>query len=67
MISTSRHISQGGFDLIDLWLDDKDVLQGKSKVVAGEPYIITIYDPEKQDVFEKVLQPEITGEINWTF
>ena len=65
IVSTSRHISQGGFDLVDVWLDEENKLRGRSKVVAGEPYVITIYDAENQLAFDEVLHPEITGEMDW--
>ena len=65
LVSTSRHISQGGFDLENVWLDEDGKLHGRSKVVAGEPYVITVYDPDKEYTFDEVLHPEITGEIDW--
>ncbi len=65
LVSTSRHISQGGFDLENVWLDEDGKLHGRSRVVAGEPYVITVYNPEKEDTFDEVLHPEITGEIDW--
>ena len=65
LVSTSRHITQGGFDLINAWLDENGTLHGRSKVVAGEPYVITVYDPETQDVIDEVLQPKVTGEMDW--
>ena len=65
LVSTSRHISQGGFDLENVWLDEDGKLHGRSKVVAGEPYVITVYDPDKEYTFDEVLHPQITGEIDW--
>ncbi len=47
IISTSRHISQGGVDLLDLrWDDGNRILSGSSSVVKGDPYVMTIYLPE---------------------
>jgi len=66
VISTSRHISQGGFDLKDLKLDENGILHGQSLVVKGETYVITVYDPETDHVIEKTIHPEETGEITWT-
>ena len=44
IVSTSRHISQGGVDLDDVsWAAGK--LSGRSEVVGGDPYTITIYAP----------------------
>ena len=65
IVSTSRHISQGGFDLENVWLDEEGKLHGRSKVVAGEPYVITVYNPESQSVFDEVLYPDRTGEMEW--
>ena len=65
VVSTSRHISQGGFDLMDVWLDEDGMLHGRSKVVAGEDYVVTIYDPEKQESYETIIHPIRTGEMDW--
>lgn len=47
IISTSRHISQGGVDLLDVkWCDRNKILTGNSSVVKGDPYNMTIYVPE---------------------
>ena len=65
LVSTSRHISQGAFDLMDVWLDEEGKLHGRSKVVAGEPYIITYYEPDTQSVLEKCILSEKTQEVEW--
>jgi hypothetical protein len=45
-LSTSRHISQGGADLIELSWDDKRLtLRGVSNVVKNDPYEIVLYIP----------------------
>ena len=42
-ISTNRHIMQGYIDLIQIeWLPGRNLLRGVSKIVGGDPYIITI-------------------------
>jgi hypothetical protein len=47
ILSTTRHISQGGVSLLDeRWDGDRKVLSGKSKVVVGDPYVLTIHLPE---------------------
>ena len=47
VVSTTRHISQGGVSLLDLkWDGGNNVLSGRSAVVAGDPYVLTIYLPE---------------------
>jgi len=46
LISTSRHITQGGYDLDDLqWNETEKILSGKSKVIADEIYRMTLYLP----------------------
>ena len=78
VVSTSRHISQGGVDLDDVsWAAGK--LSGVSEVVGGDPYTITIYAPEEKQVAaapgwalqregELVLlsqTPQKTGKSDW--
>jgi hypothetical protein len=47
VISTSRHITQGGYDLDALSWDEKtNRLAGTSRVVAGDPYRIAIRVPQ---------------------
>lgn len=47
ILSTSRHISQGGVSLLDeRWDGVGNVLSGKSKVVVGDPYVLTVRLPE---------------------
>ncbi len=47
VLSTTRHISQGGVSLLDVkWDGGGKVLSGKSAVVVGDPYVMTIYLPE---------------------
>jgi len=47
VLSTTRHISQGGVSLIDeRWNGAGNVLSGKSAVVVGDPYVLTIHLPE---------------------
>jgi hypothetical protein len=47
IISTSRHISQGGVDLLDVKWDDRNkTLSGSSSVVKDDPYLMTIHIPE---------------------
>jgi hypothetical protein len=46
VISTTRHISQGGVSLLDeRWDADRKVLSGKSAVVIGDPYVLTVHLP----------------------
>lgn len=47
LISTSRHITQGAFEIEALdWDSEKRILSGKSKVVGGEAYKIVLYAQE---------------------
>jgi len=46
VLSTTRHLSQGGVCLMDeKWDQASSSLSGKSKVVAGDPYVLTIHLP----------------------
>jgi len=46
VLSTTRHISQGGASLLDeRWDADARVLSGKSAVVVGDPYVMTVHLP----------------------
>jgi hypothetical protein len=43
VLSADRHIMQGYLDISDeKWIDGKRILSGTSKVVGGDPYIMTI-------------------------
>jgi len=47
VISTTRHITQGGVSLLDeTWDDKRNVLSGKSAVVVGDPYVLTVHLPD---------------------
>ncbi len=47
VISTSRHISQGGVDLANLrWDAGENALVGESAVVQEDPYQIAVYVPQ---------------------
>jgi hypothetical protein len=47
LISTTRHLSQGGVSLLDeRWEGDRKVLYGKSSLVIGDPYVMTVHLPE---------------------
>ncbi len=46
VVATSRHLSQGGVDLLDeRWDVSTGVLAGKSAVVSGDPYVMTVHVP----------------------
>jgi len=46
VLSTTRHISQGGVDLKDEhWDAAGKTLSGKSAVVVGDPYVLTVHLP----------------------
>lgn len=47
VVSTSRHITQGAYDIDFLkWDDARCLLSGKSRVIAGVLYKIVLYVPE---------------------
>jgi hypothetical protein len=46
VLSTTRHISQGGVCLLDeRWDKSSNILSGKSAVVGGDPYVLTVHLP----------------------
>jgi hypothetical protein len=52
VLSTSRHISQGAFDIKSMiWDESRNTLSGVSKVIAGEPYDIVLYIPDSFRLF----------------
>jgi len=80
VVSTSRHISQGGHDLDSVVWDEKsNLLKAQSRVVAGDPYEITIYIPNGYELERSnpvgavadgqlvhlTLTPEQTGTVSW--
>jgi hypothetical protein len=47
VLSTSRHLAQGGVSLSDVtWDAKRRVLSGTSAVVVGDPYVLTVHVPE---------------------
>jgi hypothetical protein len=47
VVSTTRHLSQGGVDLLDeRWDAESKTLSGRSAVVAGDPYVLTVHLPK---------------------
>jgi alpha-galactosidase len=47
ILSTTRHLSQGGVSLLDeRWDATAKTLSGTSAVVAGDPYVLTIHLPQ---------------------
>ncbi len=47
VISTTRHISQGGVSLLaEKWDGGGKVLSGKSAVIVGDPYVMTVHLPK---------------------
>jgi hypothetical protein len=46
IISTTRHLSQGGVSLLnERWDATRKTLAGKSAVVVGDPYVLTVHLP----------------------
>jgi hypothetical protein len=47
VLSTTRHITQGGVSLLDeTWDAGANTLSGRSAVVVGDPYVLTIHVPD---------------------
>jgi len=69
LISTSRHISQGGVDLVAVkWTASSRTLLGKSKVIKGDPYEMVFHVPAGYTVgwcsIDGVtLAPSVDGQI----
>ncbi len=46
LLSTSRHLSHGAVDLEALqWTPETRALAGRSRVIGGDPYVITVHIP----------------------
>lgn len=82
ILSTSRHITQGGVDLVDVEWND-GVLSGRSRVVGKDPYTLVLHVPagkvveaemggkpaiigEKGRIWRLTSIPAETGEIDWS-
>jgi hypothetical protein len=69
LLSTSRHISQGAVEISESeWNDGTVTLQGVSKLVAGEPYEITLHLPPgwkalKCGIGVSECTPKVEGEL----
>lgn len=58
LISTSRHITQGIVDIVDLvWDEENSELHGSSLLVRKDPYRLYIYTPEGFTFSELVTEP----------
>jgi hypothetical protein len=68
VISTSRHITQGIVDLLELvWDATNNELHGSSLLVRNDPYRVYIHVPAGFDFVELVTEPRkstITTEVN---
>jgi len=59
VLSTTRHISQGGVSLLDeKWDANAKTLSGKSAVVVGDPYVLTVHLPEGRRLASAVVEGE---------
>ena len=80
IVSTSRHISQGGHDLVSVkWDASTNVLSAQSHVVEGDPYEITVFVPNgysfdssspadaiaEGQLVKLTINPKQTGSMNW--
>jgi hypothetical protein len=48
LVSTSRHLSQGGVDLLSVeWRESTRTLSGRSRVVGGDTYELVLFDEDR--------------------
>jgi len=70
LISTNRHITQGWVDLTSLESDSADgqaILRGTSRVIAGDPYVVTIGLPPGEPAQSVSARVEPRGAVKyWT-
>jgi hypothetical protein len=65
VISTTRHISQGAVSLSDVkWDAGAKALSGKSAVVVGDPYVLTVHVPPGFRLAEAVVEGEKVEVVN---
>jgi hypothetical protein len=63
VLSTSQHITQGIVDLVEVsWNVETKTLSGISKVIAGDPYEVRVYDPAKKEIRREMFKPEKTSD-----
>jgi len=65
-ISTNRHIMQGYLDLVHIeWLPGRNILRGISRIVGGDPYVVTIagnsYAPQNAEVNDARTKAQIAS------
>ena len=63
---TSRHLTGGVPNLLDVTYT-AGALIGRSAVVKGDEYTVTVYDPKKAAAKTVTLTPDATGEIEWKY
>lgn len=52
LLSTSRHVTQGIADVIEeKWDKEKKTLEGRSRLVAGDPYELRVYLPASKNAW----------------
>jgi hypothetical protein len=60
VVSSARHITQGGHDLVSVhWDADRAVLTGVAQVVGGEPYTLTLHVPPGFATLRAVSEPPV--------
>lgn len=65
ILSTTRHLSQGGVSLSEIkWDTAAKTLSGKSAVVAGDPYVLTVHVPDGFQLTEAVTDAEKVAVVN---
>jgi hypothetical protein len=59
LLGTSQHVTQGIVDLVSVqWNEKTKTLSGVSRVIAGDPYELRIYDPKTKEVRRETLKPQ---------
>lgn len=65
VISTSRHVTQGAYDLEYIhWDALKRILSGKSRVIGGEAYRIILYVPKGFELINAAANPNTSVNVH---
>ncbi len=67
VISTNRHIMQGYLDVLSVeWNEKRHVLTGVSKVIGGDPYVVSLalngYDPKEITCKDKEILAHLSSQ-----
>jgi hypothetical protein len=63
-VSTSRHVTQGGVDVVEVqWRKAKKQLTGRSRLVGGDPYELRIVSGGFRPVSADAAEAGVTAEL----